>query len=101
MDIEELQDIVSECPDGCRMKCYIQPRSSRNKLVGIHNNSIKIALTSPPVDGKANKALIQFLARLCGVPKSAVRIVAGESSRNKTIVIVGGSQKELIAKLRG
>ena len=99
MKPEELKDIVSEHPEGCRLKCYIQPRSSRNKLVGIHNNAIKIALTSPPVDGKANKALIQFMARLCGVSKSSVRIAAGESSRNKTIAITGGTPKEIIAKL--
>jgi hypothetical protein len=56
-------------------------------------------LTSPPVDGKANKALTQFLARLCGVSKSAVQIAAGESSRNKTIVIVGVAPENIITKL--
>lgn len=70
---------------GCRLRCYIQPRASRNAVAGWHDHALKIALTAPPVEGAANAALIAFLADFFGIPKSAVKLVAGQASRRKTV----------------
>lgn len=71
---------------------FLQPRASRNSLVGLHDNAIKIALTAPPVDGKANKQLIYFLSSLFGVKKSDIDIISGEHSRRKRISVCKPSQ---------
>ncbi|HIJ79665.1 MAG: DUF167 family protein [Desulfobulbaceae bacterium] len=64
---------------------YIQPKASRNRIVGLHGNALKLSITAPPVDGKANEAVSKFIAKLFKVPKTAVDIVSGQSSRNKRI----------------
>lgn len=70
-----------------RLKCKLQPNASSNKFAGITNQEIKVLLTSPPIDGKANAHLLKFLGKAFGVPKSAVSIVAGELNQHKTIEI--------------
>jgi uncharacterized protein (TIGR00251 family) len=77
-------------PDGdLLLSLYVQPRSSRNELAGLHGESLKLRLTTPPVDGKANKAVITFLAKLLKIPKSALIIRSGLQSRSKKIVVSG------------
>lgn len=73
---------------------YIQPRSSGAKFSGVHDRELKLSLTAPPVDGKANKALITFLARFFRVNKSAVSLIKGRQSRHKTCRIEGLSGEE-------
>jgi uncharacterized protein len=68
-------------------------------VVGLHNGALKVALTAPPVDGAANKALVEFLAKTLGVPKSGVTIVSGETSRNKTLRVAGISVEDARARL--
>lgn len=74
-----------------RFGVHVQPRASRTEIVGIHGTALKVRLHSPPVDGAANEELITFLAKELGVPKRAVRIVSGQSSRGKTVEIEGVS----------
>ena len=81
--------MITGVAGGVRLRIRLAPRASRNAVLGEHNNALKIALTAPPVDGKANQALIAFLARLLGVPKGAVRIVSGELSRDKLVEVTG------------
>lgn len=95
----ELNLIISEKADGCLLKCWIQPRSSRNALVGIYGNAVKIALSAPPLDGKANKELLKFLAKYFKLSKSNIQLVSGESSRNKIIRINGLNKETIIKKL--
>lgn len=64
---------------------HVQPRASRNAVVGWHGNALKVALTAPPVDGAANAALVAFIADYLGLKKSQVTLVRGESSRQKTL----------------
>ncbi|MEO1889991.1 MAG: DUF167 family protein [Cycloclasticus sp.] len=71
---------------------FLQPRASRNALLGLHDNAIKIALTSPPIDGEANKQLIQFLAKLFRVKKSSIAISSGAHHRRKRISVCEPSQ---------
>lgn len=69
------------------LRVYIQPKASRDNIVGLHGDEIKIAITAPPVDGKANAHLAKYLAKLCKVSKSSVCIEKGELGRHKTIRI--------------
>ena len=77
------------------LQVKLLPRSSRSEIVGIENNILKVKVTSPPVDGEANKALIQLLAKSLGISKGRVEIVAGKSSKLKTIRIYGLSEKDV------
>jgi uncharacterized protein (TIGR00251 family) len=67
----------------------VQPRASRDEIVGEHQDGLKIRLTAPPVDDRANKALQKLLAARLNVPLAAVRIAAGERSRTKRVEILG------------
>ncbi|MCL4676871.1 MAG: YggU family protein [Pararhodobacter sp.] len=71
------------------LRVFIQPRASRNEVVGRHDDALRIRVAAPPVDGAANQALCRFLAELCRVPPSSVRIEKGESGRRKVIRIRG------------
>ena len=65
----------------------IQPRARQDEICGVHGETLKIRITAPPVDGKANAHLSAFLAKQCGVSKSSVTVMSGESSRHKRLRI--------------
>jgi uncharacterized protein (TIGR00251 family) len=74
------------------LRILVQPRASRSEIVGPHGDALKVRLAAPPVDGAANDELVRMLAREYKVPKSAIEIVAGLSSRRKTIRIRGAQR---------
>ena len=74
---------------------YIQPKASRNAICCIHAELLKVAVTSPPVDGKANKALASFLAKEFGVSKSDITLASGLASRRKVFRISGKSIEDI------
>lgn len=69
------------------IQCHLQPQSSCDEIVGIHNDKLKIKITAPPVDGKANVHLIKYIAKVFGVAKRKINIVSGETSRHKILSI--------------
>ena len=71
------------------LSVYVQPRASKNQICGIQGEDLKIRLTSPPVDGAANKLCREFVADLFKVAKSSVEIISGETSRHKRLRISG------------
>ncbi len=73
--------------DDLALKVRVQPRASRDEIVGPHGDSLKVRITAPPVDGKANAHLIRYLAGAFGVGKGEVQIAAGETGRDKRLVI--------------
>lgn len=73
----------------------VQPRASRNALGGVHDGSLKIAITTPPVDGKANSAVTAFLAKTFKVAKRDVRLRSGHTSRRKIMEISGTTEEEI------
>jgi len=79
-------DITSDAR-GLTVKVFVQPRSSKNAVIGLHGDALKLKLTAPPVEGAANKMCGQYLARCLGVPKSTVEVVAGLSNRTKRVRI--------------
>lgn len=74
-------------PPDLILDLHIQPRASRDEIAGYHGGRLKIRITAPPVDGKANQHLIGFLADVFGVPKRNVELLAGESGREKRVRI--------------
>ncbi|MGB5313931.1 MAG: DUF167 domain-containing protein [Polyangiales bacterium] len=73
----------------------VAPRASRNRVVGVRDGSLKVALTAPPVDGAANEALRKLLSKTLGVSKSAVEIVRGERGRTKLLRVRGADESKL------
>ena len=84
---------------GVQFSAVIQPRSSKNKICGLHGGSLKIRLTSPPVDGKANKMCVKLLAKQLSIAPSQIIIVSGQKGRNKIIRIEGMDAPEFFKKV--
>lgn len=79
--------LCSIAPGSITINLHIQPRASRNAVSGLRENALRISLTSPPVDGEANRLCREFLAELFSVSKSSVTIISGETSRYKRVRI--------------
>jgi uncharacterized protein len=75
-----------------RVSVHVQPRATRSEIVGLHGAALKVRLQAPPVDGAANEALVTLLAERLGVARRAVRVVAGASSRAKTVEVDGTTE---------
>jgi uncharacterized protein (TIGR00251 family) len=74
-------------PDGILLKIFVQPKSSKNEIVGVHDDAIKIRLTAPPVDNAANEMCVKFFSKQLGISKSSMNIISGHTSRLKQIFI--------------
>lgn len=83
------------------IKVRVLPKSSRTEIIAIEDDTYKVKLTAPPVEGKANKALIALLARRLGIGKGRIEIVSGGRSRLKTVRIYGLSSKEVTSLMSG
>src|SRR5262244_1533438 len=88
-----------ETASGITFAVRVQPRAKRNAVVGELGDALKIAVTAPPIDGRANEACVEFLADLLDVPGSSIKIVSGHSSRNKVIRVTGLSSATLQQRL--
>ncbi|MEZ9059389.1 DUF167 family protein YggU [Vibrio pelagius] len=78
--------------DDILLRLYIQPKASRDKIIGLHGEELKIAITAPPVDGKANAHLTKYLSKQFKVAKGLVMIEKGELGRHKQVRICSPSQ---------
>jgi hypothetical protein len=91
---------INQKDDAVTFRVRAQPRAPRTEIVGEHSGAIKLRLSSPPVDGKANEECRRFLARLVGVSASSVEIVSGDASRDKVIRIRGVGVERVSSALR-
>lgn len=91
---------IRDTPAGATFTVKVHARARRNAVIGEVGDALKIALTAPPVEGKANEACIAFLAELLDVPRSSITIAAGETSRNKLICVAGLSAVEVGKRLK-
>lgn len=91
---------LSEDPQGVILALHVQPRASRNELLPGEGEELRLRLTSPPVDGAANKLCCQFLAGLCGIAKGRVTLRSGDKSRHKRVCLEGVSKEEVLAILQ-
>jgi uncharacterized protein len=87
-------------PDGCTLAVRVHPGARRNAITGTHADALKIALTTPPVDGRANEALIAFLADALHLPKSSIALVTGATSRSKLLRITGRTAAQVQSALQ-
>lgn len=85
--------------DGVILRLHIQPGAKKTEVAGEHGEALKIRLSAPPVDGKANACLIEFLAKQLGVAKSAVELLSGDTSRAKRVRVGGVTTDTVTAKL--
>ena len=92
---------ITEAEGGVTFGVRVVPRASKNEIAGMHGDALKVRLTAPPVEGRANEALIACLARRLGVRKSQVEIVAGATSRRKMIRVIGLMAQEVEERLLG
>jgi uncharacterized protein (TIGR00251 family) len=84
---------------GATFAVKVHPRAKKNAITGAVGDALKLSLTTPPVEGRANEACIEFFAKLLKVPRSSVTIASGQSSRNKVIRVVGLSAEEVRGRL--
>ena len=80
---------IQKTEDGVTFRIKVQPGAAKNEIVGVQGDALKVKINAPPVKGKANKALIDFLAKKLSVKKSEVEIICGHRSKIKKIKIVG------------
>ncbi|MEC7641638.1 MAG: DUF167 domain-containing protein [Nitrospinota bacterium] len=91
---------IKKVEGGIQFSAAIQPRSSKNQVVGVHNSALKVRLTSPPVEWAANRSCIKVLGKFLGISPSRIGIAVGLTSKNKTIHIEGMTEESLLKKLR-
>lgn len=83
---------LQESAKGISFAVKVHPRARKNAITGVVGDALKLALTAPPVEGRANQAVVEFFAELFAIPRSSVTIASGETSRNKVVRIAGVSK---------
>jgi len=78
---------LQACPDGTLLRLKVQPRASRNEIVGVAGGELRVRITAPPVDSAANEALLLFLADRLGCRRAEVTLLRGQTSRHKVVLI--------------
>jgi uncharacterized protein (TIGR00251 family) len=84
-----------ESTEGVTFAIRVHPGAKRNAITAELGDALKVSLTAPPIDGKANEACVEFFAKLLKLPRSSVTIASGQSSRRKVIRVVGPSAEEI------
>ena len=90
---------IKESNQGATFAVKVHPRAKKNAITGEIGDALKLSLTTPPIEGRANEACVEFLAKLLKVPRSSVTIASGQSSRNKVIRVMGLSAEEVRRRL--
>jgi uncharacterized protein (TIGR00251 family) len=86
---------LNETAKGLTFAVKVHPRARKNEITGTIGDALKLALTAPPVEGRANQAVIEFFADLFDIPRSSVTIASGETSRNKVVRVIGISAQHV------
>jgi uncharacterized protein len=90
---------ITKLENGIKLNIKVLPNSSKCEIAGVIDNSLKIKLDVPPVEGKANEKCLKFLSKILGISKTSISIISGEISRNKVLFIKGHAE-ELSAKIQ-
>ncbi len=88
---------IRDTPHGAVFEVHVHPRAKRTAITGVLDGRVKLALASPPVDGRANEELQRFFARLFEVSRGAVQFVGGEHTRDKRVLISGRDGAAILA----
>ncbi len=92
---------IKESAGAVTFPVRVHPRAKKNAITGEIGDALKLSLTTPPVEGRANEACIEFFAKLLKVPRSSVTIASGQTSRNKIIRVAGVGREYVLERLRG
>jgi uncharacterized protein (TIGR00251 family) len=92
---------VQDGIQGVSFAVKVHPRAKKDGITGELGDALKVSLTTPPVEGRANEACIEFFAKLLKVPRPSVTIASGQTTRNKVIRVAGVSREYVIDRLRG
>lgn len=90
---------ISDTTGGAAFALKLHPRAKKNAITGVVGDALKLAVTAPPIEGRANAACVEFFANLFVVPRSSITIASGETSRRKVILVAGLSGDEVRRKL--
>lgn len=90
---------LQQSGEDCLLPIRLHPGARRNAITGEHDGALKIALTAPPVDGKANEALLRYLAEILGISQSKLELKSGFTSRSKTVLVREMAADQVGAKL--
>ncbi len=94
-----LPPCLKALPDGIQLSIKAQPRASRSEVAGLLGAELKVKVAAPPVDGAANEALVEFLAKTLGVPRRNVQLLRGASSTHKVFSITGIAPEAALPRL--
>jgi len=92
---------IQESAKGVSFAVKVHPRARNNAITGAVGDALKLSLTAPPAEGRANQAVIEFFADLFAIPRASVTIASGETSRNKVVRIAGLSRAAVEQRLAG
>jgi uncharacterized protein (TIGR00251 family) len=90
---------IHESREGLTFAVKVHPRARRNSITGELGGAVKLSITAPPIDGRANQSCIEFFAKLLKVPRSSVTIASGKSSRNKVVRVAGLTAEQVRQRL--
>ena len=99
MTAETLAPLIRVNESGVFLSCHVQPGAKRTAVAGVYGTALKVSLAAPPVDGNANRELCVFLAKKLKLPKSAVTLVSGQTSRDKVVFLPGVAPDQLAVAL--
>ncbi len=88
-------------PEGALLPVRVQPRARRNEVVGWQGAALRVRVTAPPTDGRANQAVVELLAEVLGLPRASIALVSGAASRDKLLRVERHSLADLRARLDG
>ena len=91
---------ITATKDGLRIALQVQPRASKNEVLGLQGDALKVRVQAPPVEGAANAAVVELMAEVLGVRRAAVQLVAGEAGRRKVVAVAGITPAEAARRLR-
>jgi uncharacterized protein (TIGR00251 family) len=91
---------IHDTPNGASFAIKVQPRAKRNAISGVVGDTLKISLSAPPLEGRANRSCTEFLAEVLDIPRSSITIAAGAATRRKMIRIAGMSAEEVRKRLQ-
>lgn len=97
--MDDAVEIARDIADGCTVSVRVHPGARKNEVSGVHNGAVKISLTTRAVEGRANEALIVFVAQMLRIPRARVNLVSGATGRTKVLRITGKSAAEVQAEL--
>lgn len=93
--------VIHENAQGVSFAVKVHPRARKNAITGQLGAALKLSLTTPPIEGRANEASIEFFAKLLKLPRSSITIASGQTSRNKVIRVAGVTAQQVRDRLQG